>query len=77
MYHQLQRMILDGELHLAPIDSEGYKVKRILDIGTGTGIWAIDMADKYPDTEILGVDLSPIQPGWYGVVHHLRCERGS
>ncbi|EXK83424.1 hypothetical protein FOQG_12286 [Fusarium oxysporum f. sp. raphani 54005] len=37
--------------------------KRILDVGTGTGIWAMDVADKHPESEVLGVDLSPIQPG--------------
>jgi SAM-dependent methyltransferase len=34
----------------------------ILDVGTGTGIWAIDVADDYPDARVIGVDLSPIQP---------------
>ena len=33
-----------------------------MDIGTGTGIWAIEMADKYPNAQITGTDLSPIQP---------------
>ncbi|KAL7763959.1 hypothetical protein ACKLNR_005104 [Fusarium oxysporum f. sp. zingiberi] len=36
--------------------------KRILDVGTGTGIWAMDVADEHPEAEVLGVDLSPIQP---------------
>ncbi|RKK21267.1 hypothetical protein BFJ66_g17490 [Fusarium oxysporum f. sp. cepae] len=36
--------------------------KRILDLGTGTGIWAIEVADEHPEAEVLGVDLSPIQP---------------
>lgn len=36
----------------------------ILDIGTGTGIWAIDMADQYPSASVIGTDLSPIQPEW-------------
>lgn len=36
--------------------------QRVLDIGTGTGIWAIDFADEYPGTTVLGTDLSPIQP---------------
>ena len=56
----------------------GYQ--RILDVGTGTGIWAMlvppplllspsnsrysDMADKFPGAEVIGVDISPIQPNW-------------
>jgi SAM-dependent methyltransferase len=35
---------------------------RVLDLGCGTGIWAIDVANKYPDAFVLGVDVSPIQP---------------
>ncbi|EOA84363.1 uncharacterized protein SETTUDRAFT_164523 [Exserohilum turcica Et28A] len=35
---------------------------RVLDLGTGTGIWAIDFADRYPSCEVLGTDLSPTQP---------------
>lgn len=38
--------------------------KNILDIGTGTGMWAIEMADEYPEAEIVGTDLSPTQPSW-------------
>ena len=36
--------------------------RRILDVGTGTGQWAIEMGDEFPDCEIQGTDLSPIQP---------------
>ncbi|KAK4182825.1 S-adenosyl-L-methionine-dependent methyltransferase [Podospora australis] len=32
--------------------------------GTGTGIWAIELADKYPQATITGIDLSPIQPNY-------------
>ncbi|KAM5359062.1 hypothetical protein ACJA88_015229 [Fusarium oxysporum] len=42
--------------------------KRILDVGTGTGIWAMDVADEHPEAEILGVDLSPIQPSMYALL---------
>ncbi|KAH7123137.1 S-adenosyl-L-methionine-dependent methyltransferase [Dactylonectria macrodidyma] len=58
--HHIYRLILGGKLHLAPITNP----QRILDLGTGTGIWAIDMADEFPDAEVLGTDLSPIQPQW-------------
>jgi SAM-dependent methyltransferase len=34
---------------------------RVLDIGTGTGIWCLDMGDKYKGADIKGVDLSPAQ----------------
>ncbi|KAH0612953.1 uncharacterized protein H6S33_009333 [Morchella sextelata] len=37
---------------------------KILDLGTGTGIWAIDMGEQYPSAEVIGTDLSPIQPSW-------------
>lgn len=38
---------------------------RVLDLGCGTGIWAIDVAKKYPNAFVVGVDLSPIQPPNY------------
>ncbi|KAI4289606.1 MAG: hypothetical protein L6R35_001117 [Caloplaca aegaea] len=59
--HKLTEVTLGGKLNLAPIPENP---KRILDIGTGTGIWAIEMGDKFPEAEILGNDLSPIQPRW-------------
>jgi ubiquinone/menaquinone biosynthesis C-methylase UbiE len=47
-----------GKLFLAPISAP----QNILDIGTGTGIWAINIADLYPSASVIGTDLSPIQP---------------
>lgn len=34
----------------------------VLDLGTGSGQWAIDMADEFPSAEVLGLDICPIQP---------------
>jgi SAM-dependent methyltransferase len=59
LFHHIMSLRCGGELHLAPI---GENPHRILDLGTGTGIWAIDIGDKYPSAEVLGNDLSPIQP---------------
>ncbi|KAM5343383.1 hypothetical protein ACJ41O_011920 [Fusarium nematophilum] len=39
-------------------------VRKVLDVATGTGIWAIDFADEFPNVEVIGTDLSPIQPTW-------------
>jgi 2-polyprenyl-3-methyl-5-hydroxy-6-metoxy-1,4-benzoquinol methylase len=58
--HEILRLLWDNKLHECPLDEP----HRILDIGTGTGIWAIDMADQYPMAEVIGTDLSPIQPDW-------------
>ncbi|KAK4986225.1 hypothetical protein LTR66_002719 [Elasticomyces elasticus] len=38
------------------------RIRNVLDVGTGTGIWATELADAYPDVQIIGTDLSPIQP---------------
>jgi len=54
-------LLLDNKLYLAPI---GDNPQRVLDVGTGTGIWAIDFADQFPSAEVIGTDLSPIQPQW-------------
>ncbi|KAH8594763.1 putative Demethylmenaquinone methyltransferase [Bisporella sp. PMI_857] len=35
---------------------------KILDIGTGTGEWAMEMAEEYPNAEIIGTDVAKIQP---------------
>lgn len=40
MQHHLFQLTLDGKLFTAPIDPK--KTLRVLDVGTGTGIWAID-----------------------------------
>ncbi|KAL0939646.1 methyltransferase domain-containing protein [Colletotrichum truncatum] len=59
--HRIWQISLDEELALAP----GHKTaKRVLDIGTGTGIWAIDYGTCISLHEVIGVDLSPIQPEW-------------
>ncbi|RQM04831.1 hypothetical protein DH86_00003914, partial [Scytalidium sp. 3C] len=61
LLHHIFKLMLDGELFLAPLPRDP---QRVLDFGTGTGIWAIDFADRYPSAEVVGTDLSPIQPMW-------------
>jgi SAM-dependent methyltransferase len=51
--------MIGGDLFRAPI---GPKPQRVLDLGTGTGIWSIDFADEFPSALVIGTDLSPIQP---------------
>ncbi|KAK0757271.1 hypothetical protein N5P37_009990 [Trichoderma harzianum] len=61
MLHTMMLEATDGKLFYAPI---GDHPQKIIDLGTGTGLWAIEMGDRYPGAEVLGLDLSPIQPTW-------------
>ncbi|RDW70744.1 uncharacterized protein DSM5745_08255 [Aspergillus mulundensis] len=85
--HHIFTMLLDNKLVLAPVDRDiqvrnkltsGVTVPETnqsaesLDVGTGTGIWAIDFAEDYPFAEVIGTDLSPIQPSF--VPPNLRFE---
>ncbi|KAI1764674.1 S-adenosyl-L-methionine-dependent methyltransferase [Hypoxylon sp. FL1150] len=50
-----------GKPFFAPIGSHPQK---IIDLGTGTGTWAIEVAEMFPSAQVVGCDLSPIQPNW-------------
>lgn len=41
MYHHIFLSLLGGKLYTAPLENP----HRVLDVGTGTGIWAIDFAE--------------------------------
>lgn len=47
-----------GEFYTAPAVSP----RRVLDIATGTGIWSIQYARMHPEAQVIGTDLSLIQP---------------
>ncbi|KAK7419451.1 hypothetical protein QQZ08_010869 [Neonectria magnoliae] len=61
MIHHVFYRLLGNRLFLAPIEPDSLN---ILDIGTGSGIWAIQFGDEYPSATVVGNDLSPIQPDW-------------
>ncbi|KAK1701594.1 hypothetical protein BDP67DRAFT_32241, partial [Colletotrichum lupini] len=42
LQHDLYLLTLEYKLGLAPPNNENSGVKRVLDIGTGTGLWAIE-----------------------------------
>ncbi|KAJ0319950.1 hypothetical protein Brms1b_003544 [Colletotrichum noveboracense] len=51
LQHHIALLTLDGDLGLAPPCQPDYKFSRALDVGTGTGIWAIQLADDHPEAE--------------------------
>ncbi|KAK0639595.1 S-adenosyl-L-methionine-dependent methyltransferase [Cercophora newfieldiana] len=59
LHHMLQTLN-EGKLYYAPIHEPG----EVLDVGTGTGIWAREFADEFPSTVVTGVDKLPIQGSW-------------
>ncbi|KAF9181225.1 hypothetical protein BGZ51_005585 [Haplosporangium sp. Z 767] len=58
--HYLVRFILKGNYNVK-LDPEDPNL-RILDVATGTGVWALEMAHEFPKAEIHGVDISSIFP---------------
>ncbi|KAJ7040051.1 S-adenosyl-L-methionine-dependent methyltransferase [Mycena alexandri] len=48
---------LDGALSLTPVAAS---LKRILDLGCGSGAWAIQAALKFPDAQVVAIDMSPL-----------------
>jgi len=66
--HRLCYTILDGNLHLPWITIP--PATKILDLGTSSGIWAIEMANQYPTSTVIGVDISPQQTGRPPIPHN-------
>ncbi len=56
--HQVLLFLLKSQLTSVPLTNP----TKILDIGTGTGDWVIDIGEVFPDAEVIGTDLSAIQP---------------
>lgn len=70
LQNYIWRVTLDGGFGRVPITD---KVKRVLDVGTGTGeapcfcvtvskltvigVWAIEFAEAHPNIEVIGTDL--------------------
>ncbi|GJJ12113.1 hypothetical protein Clacol_006354 [Clathrus columnatus] len=64
--HRLLRFVYGGGNYVGPVNDvlapTHCRQRRILDCGTGTGVWACEMADEFPHVQVIGVDVAPIQP---------------
>ncbi|KAI8314131.1 Secondary metabolism regulator LAE1 [Colletotrichum sp. SAR11_59] len=67
LQHNLFLITFDDRLGNAPPNDPGAKVGRVLDVGTGTGIWACEFGDEHPEAEVLGFDLSATFPSLFEV----------
>lgn len=68
--HYCMRKLL-GKNIVVPISSnpeligtptDNTEMLMIVDIGTGSGLWVMDVADQYPNAQVIGTDISPTQP---------------
>ncbi|KAJ0268102.1 hypothetical protein COL940_013720 [Colletotrichum noveboracense] len=49
--HHMFLLSFNDKLETAPPNDPGAKVGRVLDVGTGTGIWAMDFGDAHPEAD--------------------------
>ncbi|CAG8450186.1 12742_t:CDS:2 [Ambispora leptoticha] len=60
-YHDAIKDIWGG-LFNSPVEEKLRQGARVIDIGCGSGIWILDMAQQYPNSTFVGIDISPILP---------------
>ncbi|KAI1396891.1 S-adenosyl-L-methionine-dependent methyltransferase [Hypoxylon fuscum] len=61
LQHEISVEVHDGELYLSPVVNP----RRVLDVGTGTGIWAVEFARRNQNSDVIGIDLNPVpQPSF-------------
>ena len=52
MQHHIFCLTFDGRLGRCPKNDPDAKVNRVLDVGTGTGVWAMDYGDEHPEASV-------------------------
>ncbi|THU88391.1 S-adenosyl-L-methionine-dependent methyltransferase [Dendrothele bispora CBS 962.96] len=64
LHQRMMQFVFSGRNYIGPVKEalQFGQHRRILDLGTGAGLWAISMADEFPRAEVIGIDLAPLQP---------------
>jgi len=63
LHHRMLQFVFHGKNYVGPVKRtlQFGERRKVLDLGTGAGHWAIDMADEFPGADVIGIDLAPIQ----------------
>lgn len=56
--HKMVTLLFSDKLFLAPLNGSP---EYVLDVATGTGIWAWEFAERHPTSHVIGTDISKIQ----------------
>ncbi|KIY02348.1 uncharacterized protein Z520_02486 [Fonsecaea multimorphosa CBS 102226] len=52
--HEMILVLFDNKFFVSPIDESALHC--IVDVGTGKGLWAEGVAERYPDAHVVGID---------------------
>ena len=55
--HHMMLALLDNKYYLSPLPESSLRC--VVDVGTGLGLWAEGVAERYPDTQVVGIDMAP------------------
>jgi SAM-dependent methyltransferase len=55
LQHQVWLLTLNGRMHTSQLSGE---IRSILDIGCGTGVWALAMAAQWPRAQVVALDIT-------------------
>ncbi|KAJ7829054.1 S-adenosyl-L-methionine-dependent methyltransferase [Mycena leptocephala] len=63
LFHRLMKFVLCGRLYVGPVRRtlQFGDYRKVLDLGTGRGHWAVEMCELFSWVYVTGVDVVPIQ----------------
>ncbi|KAJ7157043.1 S-adenosyl-L-methionine-dependent methyltransferase [Mycena crocata] len=64
LFHRIIKFMFHGKIFVGPVHRtlQFGEHRKVLDLGTGDGRWAVDMCDQFSWVNVTGVDVVPIQP---------------